>query len=46
MTISRRAQELEWDKLADGLNCQGNAVIQGLLVREECLTLAALYDDE
>jgi hypothetical protein len=45
-TVYRRVQALEWDKLADGLNSQGNVVIQGLLTREECLSLGALYGEE
>lgn len=36
----------DWRAIEDGLDARGNAVLHGLLSREECLDLAALYPQE
>ena len=41
--IGARVDAIEWASVAAALDCEGNAVIQRLLSRDECATLAALY---
>ena len=41
-----RVDGYDWARLAAELDEQGNAVLEGLLSAEECLEVAALYDEE
>lgn len=44
--IPRRVDELDWSRIGRDLDETGSAVAGPLLSAEECLALAALYDDE
>jgi uncharacterized protein len=41
-----RVQALDWSRIADELDAQGSAVLEGLLMPEECREIAALYADD
>jgi uncharacterized protein len=44
--IDVRIKAVNWERAAHALDGQGNAVIEGLLTRDECEGLAALYPAE
>jgi hypothetical protein len=41
-----RLNTLNWERISEELNAQGNAVLEGLLPPDECRALAALYPDD
>jgi len=41
-----RSRAQDWDRVSQDLDAQGNAVLQGLLTRDECEALAALYPED
>jgi hypothetical protein len=43
-TLSERIAAVEWKRVSDELGAQGCAHVHGLLTREECAALAALYE--
>ncbi|MDR5775330.1 MULTISPECIES: 2OG-Fe(II) oxygenase [unclassified Caballeronia] len=44
--IGARVDALDWTDIENQLDSQGSAIAPGLFSREECATLAALYDDD
>ncbi|MDR5800621.1 2OG-Fe(II) oxygenase [Caballeronia sp. LZ001] len=44
--IGARVDALDWTDIEHQLDSQGSAIAPGLFSREECVTLAALYDDD
>jgi uncharacterized protein len=44
--IAARVDAIDWAQAASELDAQGCAVLQGLLSRDECRALAALYPDD
>ena len=44
--IGERVRSLDWNRLAEDLDAQGNAMVERLLSSEECRSLAALYGDD
>ena len=42
--LAERLHAVDWDRVAAGLDAQGNAVVPRLLAAAECAALAALYD--
>jgi hypothetical protein len=44
--IAARVDAIDWAQATGELDAQGCAVLKGLLSREECRTLAALYPDD
>ncbi len=43
MSVAARVDGLDWQRIADDLDAQGNAMIAGLLTAEECRGIAGLY---
>jgi hypothetical protein len=41
--IAQRVTSVDWERVSQDLDAQGSAMIEGLMTREECDTLAALY---
>jgi hypothetical protein len=41
-----RIEMFDWERVSRDLDAQGNAVLEGILSREECLALAALYPED
>jgi hypothetical protein len=41
-----RVAMLDWNRISDDLDAQGNAVLEGILSSEECRTMAALYPED
>jgi hypothetical protein len=41
--MAERLRAIEWEQVSQGLDAQGSAMIERLLFREECWTVAALY---
>jgi hypothetical protein len=46
LDAGQRVGRYDWTALAADLDAWGNAVLPGLLMRDECAALAALYGDE
>jgi hypothetical protein len=44
--VAERVKAFDWNRIAEDLDAQGNAVLEGLISRDECLVLAAMYSDE
>ncbi len=44
--IAARVDAIDWAQAAGELDAQGCAVLKGLLSRDECRALAALYPDD
>ena len=44
-TVSDRVRGLDWERLSQGLDASGNAVVERLLTVAECQSLAALYEE-
>ncbi|HEU5303752.1 MAG TPA: 2OG-Fe(II) oxygenase [Gemmatimonadales bacterium] len=44
--IVLRVRSLDWDRVSEELDAQGNAMLERLLSAEECRDLAALYADD
>ncbi len=42
-TVENRVAGLDWQRIADDLDARGHSQIEGLMSREECRELAALY---
>lgn len=45
-TIARRVKRLDWERLSQVLDTQGNAVLERLLAPDECQALAGLYPQD
>jgi hypothetical protein len=45
-SITARVAGIDWGQAASDLDAQGCAVLKGLLLRDECRALAALYPDD
>jgi hypothetical protein len=45
-SITARVAAIDWGQAASDLDAQGCAVLKGLLLRDECRALAALYPDD
>jgi hypothetical protein len=45
-SITARVDAIDWGQAASDLDAQGCAVLNGLLLRDECRALAALYPDD
>ena len=45
-SVSERIHALDWRHIAEELDAQGNAVLEGLLSADECQELSALYEKE
>ena len=43
--VSDRVRGLDWERLSEGLDASGNAVVERLLTAAECQSLAALYEE-
>lgn len=43
--IEARIADLDWERIGDALDADGNAVLPRLLSAEECAALSAAYDD-
>jgi uncharacterized protein len=41
-----RIEMLDWERVSRDLDTQGNALLEGILFREECRALAALYSED
>jgi hypothetical protein len=41
-----RIERLDWERVSQDLDAQGNAVLEGVLSLEECRALAALYPED
>lgn len=41
-----RVAMLDWERVSDDLDAQGNAVLEGILSSEECRAMAALYSED
>lgn len=41
--LAGRVKALDWERISNDLDAQGYAIIERLITREECNTLAALY---
>ncbi len=41
-----RIERLDWERVSQDLDAQGNAVLEGILSLEECRALAALYPED
>jgi uncharacterized protein len=41
-----RVEMLDWERVSRDLDAQGNALLEGILSREECRALAALYSED
>lgn len=39
-------QDIEWSKIAEKLNADGNAIIQSALTAQQCQSLISLYNDD
>ena len=46
LSAGERVAALEWRRIGEELNAQGNGVLESLLTAEECAALAGLYPDE
>ena len=46
MSQAARVGGLDWQRMADDLDGQGNAMIPGLLAAEECRRIAGLYPQD
>jgi uncharacterized protein len=44
--LRRQLAKVDWDLAGENLDARGFAVIDGLLSRQECQTIASLYADE
>jgi hypothetical protein len=45
-SIAARVAAIDWEQAEGDLDAQGCAVLKGLLLRDECSTLASLYPDD
>ena len=46
LSAGERVAALDWERIGEELNAQGNAVLESVLSAEECVALAGLYSDE
>lgn len=46
MSIKQRVNAADWKKAEQSLDCHGNAVLPALLTSNECMALAALYEQD
>ena len=46
LSAGERVAALDWGRIGEELNAQGNGVFESLVTAEECAALAGLYSDE
>ena len=46
LSAGERVAALDWGRIGEELNAQGNGVLESLVTAEECAALAGLYSDE
>jgi len=44
--VADRVKTFDWERVSNGLDAQGSAIVERLLSQEECLAISNLYDDD